>query len=736
YRSALQSFARAGVDRLAAIVEGNLADLMSRQGRLPAAVFHFEQARVALEADKAPGDAARLASEQAEAFAGLGMLDEAVAAYEASLPVLDQHGLVSEAARARAGLGHALMRLGRWSKADAVLGAAAESFQQLDHEAGYARVRTVQSDLAVAQNDHAVATSRLRAALPHVEDRPAEAALVRHRLAMLAIDGGDLASAEDLLDDALTAAVGLHATPLTAELLHARGQLRWAQSRHAEALAEFESAVETVEAVRGALGADRVRAAFLGSRTKVYEDLVRALLDLAEPGHLARAFATIEKAKSRALLDVVCGLLEANEADDDRARSGQPDAVLSELLVHRRHLNALYSRLDDLGDARAPTTLEAWRDEVASCMRQIQVLDARLSARHGVGDLLAEPASLAGIQARLAPRTLLLEYFMLGDELICLAITCDHAALHRHLASREDLAQQIEAVHFEIGRAVTYPADEANQDHLVEDARRELGSLSRLVLGPVGERLVDAERIIVIPHGALHGIPFHALHTGDGYLIDRCELVCSPSASLLVELQHGGHRPVEQSALVVGIPDERAPSIEPEARAVARALGDAPLLLGNEVTRERLTEAATNVGVLHVASHALFVAGSPLASGIRLGDGWLTVCDLAGLRLRNSLVVLSGCDTGRAAVHEGDELIGLLRGLFAAGARSLIMSLWTLNDSSAQETMEMVYQSWGSNHPGTTLAAALRRAQLRLKRSRPHPAFWAPFTLVAGLDDD
>lgn len=113
-------------------------------------------------------------------------------------------------------------------------------------------------------------------------------------------------------------------------------------------------------------------------------------------------------------------------------------------------------------------------------------------------------------------------------------------------------------------------------------------------------------------------------------------------------------------------------------------------------------------------------------SGIRLGGSYLTLYDLYGLKLPAELVSLSACVTGLNAIAAGDELLGLARGLFCAGAASLLLALWELPDESTAEFMKALYDRLlvASNR-----ASALRDA-IRLIRERyPHPIHWAPFVL-------
>ncbi len=139
-------------------------------------------------------------------------------------------------------------------------------------------------------------------------------------------------------------------------------------------------------------------------------------------------------------------------------------------------------------------------------------------------------------------------------------------------------------------------------------------------------------------------------------------------------------------------------------------------------------ERAPGADVMHLACHGQFRPDNPLFSSVRLADDWLTVRDAYGLDLdRNTLVVLSACETGISSVAPGDELIGLARGFFSAGAASLLVSLWTVDDESTAKLMTCFYQHLqGGDRP----AAALRQAQIELKREYPHPYYWSPFVLL------
>jgi CHAT domain-containing protein len=130
---------------------------------------------------------------------------------------------------------------------------------------------------------------------------------------------------------------------------------------------------------------------------------------------------------------------------------------------------------------------------------------------------------------------------------------------------------------------------------------------------------------------------------------------------------------------------------------------------------------------VHLACHGTFRPDNPLFSSLRLGDGWLTVRDAYGLDLNCGLVTLSACETGVNAIAPGDELIGLARGFFSAGAPSLLVSLWTVDDETTAELMASFYTRLQA---GDRPATALRYAQRHLLAQHCHPFFWSPFVLL------
>ena len=184
------------------------------------------------------------------------------------------------------------------------------------------------------------------------------------------------------------------------------------------------------------------------------------------------------------------------------------------------------------------------------------------------------------------------------------------------------------------------------------------------------------------------------------------------------------------ASLIFGIPDALAPLIADEAEVVAATLPEPELFLGAGASQRVLREKGPESRVIHISTHGRFRADNPMFSAIRLGDGYLTLYDLKRFRLPVDLVTLSGCSTGLNVVAKGDELLGLVRGLLHSGARSLLLSLWDVQDRSTTGLMRSFYTRFRS---GGDTASALQGAMQELREKQPHPYYWAPFVLIGGV---
>jgi hypothetical protein len=400
----------------------------------------------------------------------------------------------------------------------------------------------------------------------------------------------------------------------------------------------------------------------------------------------------------------------------------------------RDELVWLYSRLSDGAASSAVPRLRravAVREaELMRLHRRLQPASRPQAAALGIGDVAAEAAAtLAGLRRRLQPGTLVLEYFQAGDDLVLFVFDSRRLTAYR-LGSVKRIVELVDRFRFQVSKFGL--GDEYVRAHgasMLSTVNRILAELYAALIGPGADELVDARRIVVVPHGVLHYLPFHALIDPSGApLVERVDVAYAPSAAVLASCYERPSVPEGLGTrLLVGVPDEAIPRVAGEISALESLFGPSLVLSGEAATEQAFRRHAPEADVIHLASHAVFRHDNPLFSAIRLADGWLSLYDLYSLRLRASLVTLSACETGLNDVLAGDELVGLARGFFQAGTASVVVSLWAVNDASTAQLMEYFYRYLES---GLGPAGAMRRAQADLRRDFPHPYYWAPFLVI------
>lgn len=301
-------------------------------------------------------------------------------------------------------------------------------------------------------------------------------------------------------------------------------------------------------------------------------------------------------------------------------------------------------------------------------------------------------------------------------------------------------------------KGYTLPIARADMDAAVTDFRNAIvrrrataitygDKLYALLIAPLGLRADD--RLIIVPHGALHYLPFQALHGPDGFLIQRHAIALEPSASVAVQL---ATRELKVASNLVAFgnptiaPAYALPGAEAEVRGIAPLFARQEVFLQSSATRVSFRDNAPTGRVLHVATHAEADTIDPLHSRILLapatqpadGPDSLLAKDIYNLKLNNvSLVTLSACETGLGRIARGDEILGFTRAFFYAGATSLIVSMWPVADESSALTMRTFYSQLADGHEAID---AMRTAQLAVMQNSQfaHPFFWAPFDLMGG----
>jgi tetratricopeptide (TPR) repeat protein len=532
-------------------------------------------------------------------------------------------------------------------------------------------------------------------------------------------------------------------------VLEARGRL-------AEAEAQYRRAIERIESLWKTLSAG-VKKNFLSGdtgigirRLEAYEGLIRVLLKQGPEQRSGEAFEVAERVKGRRFLELL-------SARDLRGRRGTDETTLAEERSRMKTILSLRHQVEVLeaaGEIARASDLADRRKALIAAEESYDrfIEDVKLGGAE-VADLLSfVPVTLSEVQAILDPDTTLVEYYAAKDTLYTWVITQREVRVHQTAIREESVQRRVDDLLYSTLtdrmraarpmllrlpsadlRGVTVKAKDMGPDRFPELSQAFYNDF----LGPVAEHLKTG-RLVIVPHGALHKVPFAALHDRRGPFGNRAELVTLPAAGVLRHVVAKRKKDMDRLVVFANprtkfLPLEHA---EAEGRSVSAIFPVRRLYTGEQATKATALRASEGQHVIHFATHGEFHESQPLQSGLILApdqddpDGILRVHEIFGMDLAAAnLVTLSACETALAKVYGGDDLVGLSRGFIYAGTPSLIATLWAVDDRSTRSFMELFYRSWRS---GKSKAAAFRDAQRSLRETTTyrHPFYWAPFVLI------
>jgi len=731
---------RVGERQLAGHCLEALALVHSLHGK-PDSVFPImARAETLLRTTNARASLARLYSRRSDELQARGRLGEAKVALGQVLAeaTLSRNG--NRMANAYGGLGMLALRTGDLPSATDWYERAAVLYDSLGDGEGGMISRQNRAEVLAASGDLESAKTALTATLEEAEKFGffEDAVIARQRLARLAMRRNDWAEAEQQLTAAEAKARDRGMPGVAENLVYDRGVLALGTGRLDEAERLFGGFVAKV--------APEDRLVRHAARVRIAEVAARK-------GELARAEREITAA-SRQLEE-----WRASLGDDELRGYAFSATVLGEY------------------DAQAPTArvlaalAAGQRAEGAFALaeqRRARLLTDRLNQAVALREGSATDTAVVA-STRAHPLT---------SEEITRALPDSATAVLEYVAGSEGAPTTL----FVLSRAGVRAAVLPSADTLAPAIRRlvamvETGgrpdaltrSLGAALLEPARTLLPDGvTRLVIVPDGPLHHLPFDALTLADGEAaVERWAIGLAPSASLAATLWQRGARaepgPVPGRVLAMGDPQfplelsasamrdgetyrsafaaagglPRLKGSGEEARTVARYAAG-----GSEVrTRAEASEAWLKMAplerfdVIHLATHALVDERSLTRTALALApggaeDGFLSPADIAGLKLDADLVVLSACRTAGGVTIAGEGVQGLTTPLVAAGARSVIATQWRIGDRSAVRLVADLYDGLAR---GLTVAEALREAKLAALRRGAPPGDWAGFTVVGDL---
>ena len=519
-------------------------------------------------------------------------------------------------------------------------------------------------------------------------------------------------------------------------------QHSWESRPRAAAIRDSLAAIHAIETLRSLQDDADSSAELFSTWTLDYYWLSGRLLTDPHEGDLDLAFSITERLRARSLVDRL-----------DRGGHGL-DSSHPAVIDRRRLLEAIapvQRRLMDPGlahDERRDTLkqLEELEGREQEAQRRIAVA-ARQPATPAFASIEAVQSALAGNEALLSFQVGIWETYEgeFGGGSWLIAVTRQGRSVYR-IPDRAQLTPMVPVFTGLLARDgdVTKGAAARLYQDVIADAVQAL---------PAG-----IQRLIVVPDGPLHRLPFDALREGRDRkpLVTRYEIDIAPSATLWLhwrrhppraakhralvfadpELDVDGERPATErnAALQHGLRLGRLPFARRESRALERHLGGVEALVGLQASERALKDRdLREYGILHFAAHAIADERDHDRSAVLLSpgagdeDGLLQAREIEGLDLDGRIVVLSACHTASGAVLSGEGVLSLARAFFAAGAQSVIGTRWPIRDEDAAIIFDAFYRTLGG---GASLAEALAQAKVEVMNAGRPAAVWASLVLL------
>mgnify|MGYP003864720755 CR=1 FL=1 len=473
-------------------------------------------------------------------------------------------------------------------------------------------------------------------------------------------------------------------------------------------------------------------------------------------------------------------LLSAVQESNARHFAGIPDAELLRDSVLQSQITLLMKEREALASKGRPLTdslVLSINAKIYLKKEALKALRASFEKNHPNYFHLRydlRTSSLAKTQQALAPQQTLLEYFT-GDSSIFLFVVQQNGSKVVEIKRDFPLSDWVQALREGIsGYHTALQKTPALYQKTVLQYADFAQKLYEKLLAPIAESLTS--EIIIVPGDGLANLPFEALlsatpkdlsnFTTYPFLLRSHSFQYAYSATMLHEMTARQHRrlPPPAGELLAFAPffiedtasstlqlqrDEAVPlgfsplpfTGEEVLRAKKRCGGLSEVLTGQKATKQKFLETAAEYKILHLATHGKanhkegdfsYLAFASSAENVE--NGLLSVGELYSLHLNADIVLLSACETGIGEQLRGEGVVSLARAFAFAGAKSIVASLWSVNDKSTMLVMDNFYQGIKSGKPKNI---ALANAKLQYLEHYPaqkaHPFFWAGFVAVGDM---
>lgn len=550
------------------------------------------------------------------------------------------------------------------------------------------------------------------------------------------------------------------------------GLIKLKQNKKDEAYSDFKKSIEIKNSLRIKIKEKEYKSFFTQYTPSAYEEIISLLLDMKDKGNQSalyeEAFYFAENGKARSLVD---SLYEKRY----QIRTSIPKGLLE-------NLDTLYKKADLL---EQQYSLSNSKEEMKALLKDQIVIeerireieqDVRKNDKLFSSILYPEPISVGRVQTEIIndDRTAILEYYLGFRHSFVFVITKKQLSVARLNKTNLQYSSDVKKL-----RSVF--ENSPNFSTLIDDNNNETDvpyKLFKDIVSPALPFLDDVDKLIIIPHGCLCYVPFEILVLDSNkktYMLEKYAISYAPSASILDPglisrnsvNEHKGQflaysNPLFQDESTQSAANTKTSPILPntlrgklsnlqyamtEVNQISRLFNNATIRSGADARKESFLNDSPYFPIIHLATHAFINADKPLYSGLVFSFNkevndveFLTAYEAFNLNLNCDLLVLSACQTGLGqdmSYLSGEGVSGLSQAFNYAGARSLLVSLWEVEDESTSILLSEFYRIFMEK--GMDKARALQQAKINLMTREKkignlnikykHPFFWGPFIL-------
>jgi len=529
------------------------------------------------------------------------------------------------------------------------------------------------------------------------------------------------------------------------------------QKKYDKAIENYKASIDTTERIRSRIVLEELKAKFLGTdkRIEAYHRLINLLVKLyqneGKNEYAFEAFDYLERAKARAFLDS----LELSRVDISKDIDAE---LLNRETELEKNITSIYSKL--LATELTPENRNNLREELKNYENEQSSLKREMRKKIPAYANLKYPEIITLEETQktlLNTKTAIFAYSVGQEDSYAFVITKNDLKIY-HLPDRENIQNLVK----DYLRIIT---DKDNQNFTLG---HEL--FNHLVLRGLEKNI---KNIIFVPDDILHFLPFEALITNNerkSWLIKDYQIAYAPSISSLreiIERKKSNRRKPRLDLLAFGDPSFELLETEEnggdifqeffssksfdffrleysgvEINGISSLFKKKNIFRRKEASEDQLkNHNLEDYKIIHFATHSIIDEITPGRSSIVLTldkdpaeDGFFQMREIYNTKLNSDLVTLSSCQTGLGEFIHGEGIEGINRAFFYAGASSILMSLWAVNDQASCQLMERFYTHLRSSE---SIMNALRKAKLELIESDPlsHPYYWAGF-IASGKADE